>query len=84
MSTHSELGRRPCQPAYLGKVDRESGCGSFGSNQAGNSVGPSAQEGFLFPDSVIDADLVQAFRETHYRVRPEQPEDRALMRVSRR
>ena len=33
--------------AYPGKVDRESGCGSFGGNQAGISVGPPVLEGFF-------------------------------------
>jgi hypothetical protein len=33
---HLERGRRPYQPAYPGKVVRESGCGRIGSgNQAG-------------------------------------------------
>jgi hypothetical protein len=35
MKAHLEMGRRPRQPAYPGKVDRESGCGFLRSNQTG-------------------------------------------------
>lgn len=45
----------------------------FQSNQAGNTVGHSVQESFLFPGSVLDAGLVQAFRETHYQVHGAEP-----------
>ncbi len=69
---HFELGRRPRQPAYPGKVDRESECGSFWSNQAG-SVGPPDRRAFLFSDSIIDPATIQAYLETHYRVRGEAP-----------
>ncbi len=62
------MGRRPRQPAYLGKVDRESGCGFSGSNQPGNSVDPPTTEGFLFSASDIHADLIQAYMETEFRV----------------
>ncbi len=62
---HFELGRRPRQPAYPGKVDRESECGSIRSNQAG-SVGPSDRRAFLFSDSIIDPAIIQAYLETHY------------------
>ena len=62
---HFELGRRPRQPAYPGKVDRESECGSIRSNQAG-SVGPPDRRAFLFSDSVIDPAIIQAYLETHY------------------
>ena len=69
LKTHSELGRRPCQPALPGKVDRSSGCGSNASNQAGCNVGPPNQmEGFLLSASIIDSATVQAYRETEYRV----------------
>ena len=59
------MGRRPCQPARPGKVDRESECGSIRSNQAG-SVGPPDRRAFLFSDSVIDPVIIQAYLETHY------------------
>ena len=62
------MGRRPRQPAYLGKVDRESGCGFLGSNQPGNSVDPPKTEGFLFSRSDIHPDLIQAYTETEFRV----------------
>ena len=69
LKSHSELGRRPCQPALPGKVDRSSGCGSNASNQAGCNVGPPNQmEGFLLSASIIDSATVQAYRETEYRV----------------
>ncbi len=35
LATHSEMGRRPRQPAFPGKVVRESEWGSFGGNKAG-------------------------------------------------
>ena len=69
---HFELGRRPRQPAYPGKVDRESECGSIRSNQAG-SVGPPDRRAFLFADSVIDPVTIQAYLETDYRVHAEPP-----------
>ena len=69
---HFELGRRPRQPAYPGKVDRESECGSSWSNQAG-SVGPPDRRAFLFSDFIIDPATIQAYLETHYRVRGEAP-----------
>ena len=72
LKSHSELGRRPCQPAYPGKVDRESGCGSFGSNQAGNSVGPSVQEGLLV-FGFSRRRRPRPGRETHYRVHGAEP-----------
>ena len=50
-----------------GKVDRASGCGSKGSNQAG-SVDPPHWRVFLFSRSAIDAALIQAYRETEFRV----------------
>ena len=62
------MGRRPRQPAYLGKVERESGCGFLGSNQSGKSVDPPKQEGFLFSASDIHPDLIQAYMETEFRV----------------
>ncbi len=65
---HFELGRRPSQPAYPGKVDRESGCGFIGSNQPGNSVDPPNTEGFLLFTSEIHPDLIQAYTETEFRV----------------
>ena len=69
LKSHSELGRRPCQPALPGKVDRSSGWGSNASNQAGCNVGPPNQmEGFLLSASIIDSATVQAYRETEYRV----------------
>ena len=69
---HFELGRRPRQPAYPGKVDCESECGSYWSNQAG-SVGPPDRRAFLFSDSIIDPATIQAYLETHYCVRGEAP-----------
>ncbi len=72
-STHLELGRRPRQPASPGKVERESGYGSFGSNQAGASVGPLLSEGFLLSATVVIASLVRAYRETNYRVHDAKP-----------
>ena len=68
---HFELGRRPRQPAYPGKVDRESECGSLWSNQAGMRRPSSKTEGFLFSASVIDPRTVQAYLETEYRVHGE-------------
>ena len=62
------MGRRPRQPAYPGKVDRESGCGFIRSNQTGNSVDPPRTEGFLFSTSVIHPELIQAYTETEFRV----------------
>ncbi len=62
------MGRRPRQPAYPGKVDRESGCGFLGSNQPGYSVDPPRTEGFLFSASDIHPDLIQAYMETEFRV----------------
>ena len=68
---HFELGRRPRQPAYPGKVDRESECGSFWSNQAGMRRPSSKTEGFVFSESAIDPRTVQAYLETEYRVHGE-------------
>ena len=68
MRKHFELGRRPRQPAYPGKVDRESECGSFRSNQAGKRRPSSKTEGFLFSDSVIDPVIIQAYLETQFRI----------------
>jgi hypothetical protein len=36
--------------------------------QPNGSVDPPATEGFLFSDSIIDANTIQAYRETHYHV----------------
>ena len=67
------MGRRPRQPAYPGKVDRESECGFLGSNQMGSSVDPPETEGFLFTASVIHPDLIQAYMETEFRVLGDKP-----------
>lgn len=64
---HSEMGRRPRQPARPGKVDRESGCGPLGGNQTGKRRPSREMEGFLFPDSTLPPGLIQAYRETHYK-----------------
>ena len=61
------MGRRPRQPAYPGKVECNSKCGSILSNQAGR-VGPPKTEGFLFVYSKLDASLINAYSETEYRV----------------
>src|ERR1017187_8402298 len=45
------MGRRPCQPAYPGKVERESGCGSQQGATKRDTRRPSAQEGFMLSDS---------------------------------
>ena len=66
MPLHFELGRRPRQPAYPGKVDCESKCGSCKSNQAG-SVGP-LHEGFFVSATTIPSTTVEAYRQTEYRV----------------
>lgn len=50
-SQHQEMGRRPCQPAYPGKVERESGCGSQQGATKRDTRRPSAQEGFMLSDS---------------------------------
>ena len=47
LSLHFELGRRPRQPASPGKVDCESKCGSYESNQAGR-VDPPNRRVFCF------------------------------------
>lgn len=70
---HLEMGRRPCQPAYPGKVERESECGSSGSNQAGCASTLLETEGFLFSESVIDHGTIQAYLETHYLVHGDAP-----------
>ena len=67
LNGHYELGRRPRQPAYPGKVECDSKCGSILSNQAGR-VGPPKTEGFLFVHSKLDASLINAYSETEYRV----------------
>ena len=54
---HYELGRRPCQPAFPGKVDRK--CDSARSNQSGK---PSAllPEGFVICALRVVPDVVLA------------------------
>jgi hypothetical protein len=49
-----------------GKVDRESGCGSLGSNQAG-SVDPPDTEGFFVARSEIRTEKMVAYPATEYR-----------------
>lgn len=44
---HLELGRRPSQPAYPGKVDRVSGCGFLEATNRANSVDPPPLGGFF-------------------------------------
>lgn len=41
--------------------------------QPNGSVGPPLTEGFLFSDSVIDRDTIQAYLETHYHVHGDTP-----------
>ena len=73
ITEHFELGRRPSQPAYSGKVDRESGCGFLEATKRANSVDPPSLGGFLFSASVIHPDLIQAYLDTHYHVRQDKP-----------
>lgn len=64
---HQELGRRPRQPAFPGKVVCESRCGSS-EQRSGSSVGPP-EGGFLLPESSIPTALLEAYGGTHSRVR---------------
>jgi len=41
--------------------------------QSGHSVGPLRTEGFLFFESIIDAGIVQAYRETDYETHGDEP-----------
>jgi hypothetical protein len=72
LNGHYELGRRPRQPAYPGKVECDSKCGSVMSNQAGR-VDPPKTEGFLFLKSVINATTIKAYQDTEYRVQSDKP-----------
>ena len=67
------MGRHPCQPAYPGKVDRESGCGSPRGATKRDTRRPSVLEGFVFSESSIDRDTIRAFRETEYHVFGDSP-----------
>jgi len=49
-------------------VDRESGCGSEKGNQAGKASTLFKRRVFLFSDSAIPKDAIQAYLETHYDV----------------
>ena len=63
------MGRRPLQPAHPGKVDRESGCGPSRGQPSGCLRRPSREtEGFLLSASSLPSELIEAYRETHYRV----------------
>lgn len=70
---HLEMGRRPRQPALPGKVERESGCGSQRSNQAGEASALPKTEGFFLFESIIDAGTLQSYQETEYRVQGDEP-----------
>ena len=95
MNTHPETGRRPCQPAYPGKVVRESGCGFQSELEATKRElrRPSQQRRAELFQTTLDAATIQAYRETEYRVAGDQaftlrigeasPEIQAL-RTSRR
>jgi hypothetical protein len=63
---HFELGRRP-RPPPPGKVDCESKCGSWVSNQTGR-VGPPKPAGFEFSKTDADTATLQVYQNTEYYV----------------
>ena len=65
---HQELGRRPYQPARRARwVARADVVSVYGTTKR-YSVDPPTTEGFLFSESTLATGLVQAYRETEYRV----------------
>ncbi len=65
---HQELGRRPYQPARRARwVARADVVSVYGTTKL-YSVDPPTAEGFLFSESTLATGLVQAYRETEYRV----------------
>lgn len=72
---YPETGRRLCQPASPGKVVRESGCGFQRGLEATKRElrRPSQQRRAELFQTTLDAALIQAYRETEYRVAGDQP-----------
>jgi len=64
----SRVGSTPIPTCPPGKVGRESGCGLLYGTTKRHSVDPPTKEGFLFSESTLAPGLVQAYRETEYRV----------------
>jgi hypothetical protein len=65
---HQELGRRPYQPARRARWVARADVVSLHGTTKRHSVDPPTMEGFLFSESTLAPGLVQAYRETEYRV----------------
>lgn len=65
---HQELGRRPYQPARRARWVARADVASLYGTTKRYCVDPPTVEGFLFSESTLAPSLVQAYRETEYRV----------------
>ena len=72
-TNHQELGRRPYQPAHRARWVARADVVLFSKTTKRYGVDPPPTEGFLFSESTLPPALIQAYRETDYRVLAETP-----------